>query len=259
MTGPSTNISNERFIVEDPYNIVSYVLRSLFSDYRPWLCFENIILQTDSVLIYADLLNYRQQRLLLCAPSLIVPMSPMILTLLSWSPSSARIVLHTPGIVTAAKVETVERPIISAACSSEERAYFESRWLDYVVIGTSVVVLRRNHWACNYQVLLLADSQLRPNINRKLTTIEIHVAIKKLAAREQSIIVARCTLHNMSKGRDELVRGFMRWCPRTNMCVQIYDGVPRLWYLYELHWRKRTQKSNLSFSVTTLVERYFNS
>ena len=40
--------------------------------------------------------------------------------------------VHIPGHATAAKVEKVKRPSISAAGTSEDWSYFESRWADYV-------------------------------------------------------------------------------------------------------------------------------
>ena len=39
---------------------------------------------------------------------------------------------HIPGHATAAKVERVKRPTISAAGTTEDWSYFESRWADYI-------------------------------------------------------------------------------------------------------------------------------
>ncbi|CAG2231646.1 unnamed protein product [Mytilus edulis] len=105
---------------------------------------------------------------------------------------------HAPGPVTAAKVEKVKRPVISTAGTSEEWAYFESRWSDYVeatkIAGRDKVV----------QLLECCDEQLRKDLTRSaggsLTNKpvqEVLAAIKKLAVREENTMVARVTLHNM--------------------------------------------------------------
>ena len=60
----------------------------------------------------------------------------------------------------AAKVKKVKRPTISDAGSSEDWAYFQSRWTEYVdvtkVTGRDKVV----------QLLECCDNQLRKNLNR---------------------------------------------------------------------------------------------
>ncbi|CAG2218786.1 unnamed protein product [Mytilus edulis] len=93
---------------------------------------------------------------------------------------------HAPGPVTAAKVEKVKRPVISTAGTSEEWAYFESRWSDYVeatkIAGRDKVV----------QLLECCDEQLRKDLTRSaggsLTNKpvqEVLAAIKKLAVRKR--------------------------------------------------------------------------
>ncbi|CAC5401120.1 unnamed protein product [Mytilus coruscus] len=116
---------------------------------------------------------------------------------------------HVPGPVTAAKEEKVKRPVISTAGTSEEWAYFESRWSDYVeatkIAGRDKVV----------QLLECCDEQLRKDLTRSaggsLTNKpeqEVLAAIKKLGVREENTMVARVTLHNMHQDRDEPVRSF---------------------------------------------------
>ncbi|CAG2216563.1 unnamed protein product [Mytilus edulis] len=116
---------------------------------------------------------------------------------------------HAPGPITVAKVEKVKRPVISTAGTSEEWAYFESRWSDYVetmkIAGRDKVV----------QLLECCDEQLRKDLTRSaggsLTNKpvqEVLAAIKKLAVREENTMVARVTLHNMRQDRDEPVRSF---------------------------------------------------
>ncbi len=110
---------------------------------------------------------------------------------------------------TVAKVEKVRRPTVSAAGSSEEWAYFTSRWEDYKtatrVTGTECVV----------QLLECCDESLRKDLTRaaggtltskdETTVLE---AIRTLAVREENTMVARVTLHNMHQDRDEPVRNF---------------------------------------------------
>lgn len=114
---------------------------------------------------------------------------------------------HAPGAV--AKVEKVKRPTISAAGTSEEWAYFLTRWSDYVsatkIDGHDKVV----------QLLECCDEPLRRDLTRQaggsLTDKDIKdvlAAIKKLAVREENSMVARVALHNMRQDRDETVRSF---------------------------------------------------
>ena len=71
---------------------------------------------------------------------------------------NTHIAIHTSG--QAAKVEKVKRPTIAAAGSSEEWAYFESRWSDYVeatrITGKDRVV----------QLLECCDEPLRKDLTR---------------------------------------------------------------------------------------------
>ncbi|XP_071177635.1 uncharacterized protein [Mytilus edulis] len=148
---------------------------------------------------------------------------------------------HAPGPVTAANVEKVKRPVISTAGTSEEWAYFESRWSDYVeatkIAGRDKVV----------QLLECCDEQLRKDLTRSaggsLTNKpvqEVLAAIKKLAVREENTMVARVTLHNMRQDRDEPVRSFCArlrgqagvckffiQCPTCNTDVNYTDTIIR--------------------------------
>ena len=120
---------------------------------------------------------------------------------------TAHSAIHTSG--QAAKVEKVKRPTIAAAGTSEEWAYFKSRWSDYVdatkITGKDKVV----------QLLECCDEPLRKDLTRAAggsltnkTEDEVLSAIKKLAVREENTMVARVTLHNMRQDRDETVRSF---------------------------------------------------
>ena len=109
----------------------------------------------------------------------------------------------------AARVEKVKRPTVSSAGTSEDWSYFKSRWGDYVkatrVSGADKVV----------QLLECCDEQLRKDLTRTAggtltnkTEEEVLTAMKSLAVREENVMVARVTLHNMRQDRDEPIRSF---------------------------------------------------
>ena len=96
------------------------------------------------------------------------------------------------GDGTSAKVEKVKRPTISSAGTSEEWAYFTSRRTDYVeathITGKDKVI----------QFLECCDEQLRKDLSRNaggslthLAVEDVLKAIKRLAVREENIMVAR--------------------------------------------------------------------
>ena len=110
---------------------------------------------------------------------------------------------------TTARVEKVRRPTVTAAGSSEDWAYFTTRWQDYVeatkIEGKDMII----------QLLECCDEQLRKDLTRNAggsltnnTADEVLAAIKKLAVREENTMVARVQLHNMRQDRDETIRSF---------------------------------------------------
>lgn len=110
---------------------------------------------------------------------------------------------------TAARVEKVRRPTVTAAGSSEDWAYFLTRWQDYVeatkIEGKDLII----------QLLECCDEQLRKDLTRNAggsltnnTANDVLAAIKKLAVREENTMVARVQLHNMCQDRDETIRSF---------------------------------------------------
>lgn len=123
---------------------------------------------------------------------------------------TAHCTVHATGSTgAAAKVEKVRRPTVTSAGTSEEWSYFELRWLDYVaatkVTGRDRIV----------QLLECCDESLRKDLTRSaggslLSKSEEDVLrdIKKLAVREENIMVARVALHSMRQDRDETVRSF---------------------------------------------------
>ncbi|XP_052763302.1 uncharacterized protein LOC128205598 [Mya arenaria] len=120
---------------------------------------------------------------------------------------TAHSMVHAPG--PSAKIERVKRPTIALAGTSEDWAYFLSRWTDYVAAtkleGRTKVV----------QLLECCDEPLRKDLTRtngntltELTADQVLTAIKALAVREENTMVARVNLHNMKQDRDETVRSF---------------------------------------------------
>ena len=145
----------------------------------------------------------------------------MMSTLRSLLSFSLHATQHTaPQPVTSAKVEKVKRPTISSAGSSEDWAYFESRWTDYVdatkLQGKDKVV----------QLLECCDEDLRKDLTRNnggslanKTEAEVLAAIKRLAVRVENCMVARVHLHNMRQDRDETIRSFgARIRGQANVC-----------------------------------------
>ena len=113
---------------------------------------------------------------------------------------TAHSAVHTQNSHVAAKVEKVKRPTVSTAGTSEEWQYFLSRWTDYVeatkLVGKDKVI----------QLLECCDEPLRKDFTRSAggsltnkTEKEVLAAIKRLAVREENTMVARVTLHNITK------------------------------------------------------------
>jgi hypothetical protein len=124
-----------------------------------------------------------------------------------------------------AKVEKVKRVTVTAAETSEDWAYFLSRWTDYVAAtkldGKDKVI----------QLLECSEEPLRRDLTRttggKLTeksVDDVLAAICKLAVREENTMVARVTLHNMKQDRDESVRNFgARLRGQADICKFVID------------------------------------
>ena len=152
---------------------------------------------------------------------------------------TAHSAVHTSG--NTAKVEQVKRPTITAAGTSEEWSYFESRWTDYItatkITGTDRVV----------QLLECCSEPLRKDLTRAAggtltnkTEAQVLAAIKTLAVREENVMVARVNLHNMRQDRDETVRSygarlqgqagvckFVMKCPGCEIEVNYTDSILR--------------------------------
>lgn len=107
-----------------------------------------------------------------------------------------------------AKPEKVRRPVVSAAGTSEEWAYFEQRWADYKratrLTGNDIV----------FQLLECCEETLRKDLTRTFGALagsdEMTVLqrIKSLAVRQENTMVARVQLQHMRQDRDEPVRAF---------------------------------------------------
>ena len=108
----------------------------------------------------------------------------------------------------AAKAEKVKRPVISAAGTSEEWAYFLQRWSDYKaathLAGSDVI----------YQLLECCEETLRKDLTRTFGALAtsdeqtVLLNIKSLAVRQENIMVARVQLQQMRQDHDEPVRSF---------------------------------------------------
>ena len=129
---------------------------------------------------------------------------------------------HSPASTSAsiARVERVRRPTIAAAGTHEEWTYFLMRWADYGT-ATKITGVERS-----IQLLECCDEELRKDLTRiaggslsNKPEDVVLAAIKKLAVREESTMVARLTLTEMRQNRDETIRSFgARIQGQANVC-----------------------------------------
>ena len=120
-------------------------------------------------------------------------------------------------------VEKVKRPTISAAGTSEDWTYFKARWDEYTeatkVTGKDRVI----------QLLECCEESLRKDLTRSAggslankPEVDVMLAIKTLAIREENTMVARVELHDMRQDRDETIRSFgARIRGQANVCKYI--------------------------------------
>ena len=122
---------------------------------------------------------------------------------------SAHATVHSSGAQRTAKPTNVKLPTISAGGTTEDWSYFTTRWGEYVtatgVSGTSKAA----------QLLECCDEDLRKNLTRSnggsLINKEIGDilnCIKKLAIREDNVMLTRVQLYNMKQDMEESVRKF---------------------------------------------------
>ena len=156
---------------------------------------------------------------------------PVVAAALITTHATAHALPHS--VVPAAKAEKVKHPCISSAGTMEDWQYFRSRWNDYVkatkLAGTDKVI----------QLLECCDDQLRKDLTRNAggtltgkTEDEVLAAMKILAVREENVMVARVTLHNMKQDRGEpiCVYGARLWgqagvCRFVQQCTNCQANV----------------------------------
>jgi hypothetical protein len=108
-----------------------------------------------------------------------------------------------------AKVETVRRPTVSAAGTSEEWSCFLTRWEEYKTAtklsGSDVVI----------QLLECCEEDLRKDLTRAaggtLTNkpeVEVIRQMKLLAVRQENVLVARIELYEMQQDVEESIRSY---------------------------------------------------
>ncbi len=98
---------------------------------------------------------------------------------------------------TGRKFEKVRRPTISTAGSSEEWAYFLSRWSDN---ASTTNITGRDKMV---QLLECCEEPLRKDLTRSAGG-----SLTDKAVREENTMVARVTLHNMRQDCEEPVRSY---------------------------------------------------
>ena len=142
---------------------------------------------------------------------------------------------------TSAKLEKVRRPSIALGGTNEEWEYFLTRWKEYCT------ATRCNGHDRVAQLLECCEEDLRKDLTRtaggSLLDKEEQLvlnSIKALAVRQENIMVARVTLHNMKQDREEPIRTFAarvrgqahickfsQACPTCNLEVSYTDSIIR--------------------------------
>ena len=158
-------------------------------------------------------------------------MDPVVAAALIMTHATVHGLPHSAAPV--AKAKKVKHPCISSAGTTEDWQYFTSRWSDYVkatkLSGTDKVI----------QLLECCDDQLRRDLTRNAggtllgkTEVEVLAAMKILAVREENVMVARVTLHNMKQDRGEpicaygvRVRGQANVCKFVQQCTNCQANV----------------------------------
>ena len=122
---------------------------------------------------------------------------------------TAHTTVHTNGAQAAPKPKNVKLPTISAGGTTEDWEYFTTRWEEYIV-ATGV---SGTHKAA--ELLECCNEDLRRNLTRSnggtlinKTIDEILNGIKKLAIREENVMLTRVQLYNMKQEEGESVRKF---------------------------------------------------
>ena len=116
---------------------------------------------------------------------------------------------HTAQNTNSSKTEKVRRPTITLSGTAEDWAYFQTRWTEYKqatkIDGQEAVL----------QLLECCEENLRRDVTRaaggtltQKTEQQVLTAIRALAVREESSMVARAVLYNMKQDREESVRAF---------------------------------------------------
>lgn len=123
------------------------------------------------------------------------------------------------------KVESVRRPTVVAAGTSEDWSYFITRWNDYKIAtnlsGVDIVM----------QLLECCEDSLRKDVTREAggsltakTEDEVLQWMQMLAVRKENIMVARVELHDMRQYHDESIRCFgARVKGQASVCKHTVD------------------------------------
>ena len=128
---------------------------------------------------------------------------------------------HAPAAVVAAKVAAISRPSITSAGTAKEWKFFENQWRCYAdatgIVGRPRVL----------QLLECCDLPLRRTLTQNARTqldqeteATVLAAIKHLAVRSESDLIAKVTFRAMRQAHDEPVRNF---CARLRAQADLCD------------------------------------
>ena len=133
-------------------------------------------------------------------------------------PSPSNPAVSSSGV----KSDKVKRPTVSIGGSTEDWSYFCTRWEDYKeatkVTGKDLVI----------QLLECCDDDLRKDLTRSaggsLTSRpekDVLEAMRKLAVKEENVMVARVSLFEMKQDCNEPIRSFGARLREQSKCMQV--------------------------------------
>ena len=202
---------------------------------------------------------------------------PDVDSVVSVAPITAHATVHASShsVVPIAKPKKVKHPCVSSSGTTEDCQYFSSRWNAYDYTKTTKLS------GANRVIQLLesCNDQLRRDLTWNAggtlagkTEDKVLTAMKILAVREENVMVARVTLHNMKQDRGEPIhsygarlRGqadvcrFTQQCTNCNADVDYTEAILRMCYVED--WK--TPRYNLTYWAIRIriwpLNRYSNS
>ena len=141
----------------------------------------------------------------------------------------AHVIVHAlpHSVVPVARPKKMKHLCISSSGTIEDWQFFISRWNDYVrtikLLGTNRVIQILE--CCNHRLWRDLIQNAGGTLTRK-TENKVLAAMKILAVREENVMVARVTLHNMKQDRGEPICSFGSRLQGRQVYVSSHNKVP---------------------------------